>query len=122
MTSGLKINKRTFWYCLYNGQQVILDKDGRETGEKQIVYANPIKASANISDVTGWTTTEMFGNNQDYDRVIAPLPLNCPIDENSVLFIDKQPDFDERGLPNYDYIVRRVAKSLNHIAIAVSKR
>ena len=47
--------------------------------------------------------------------------LSCPIDENTVLFIDKEPEYDDNGNPLYDYIVKRVAKSLNSISYAVSK-
>ena len=45
----------------------------------------------------------------------------CYLDENTVLFIDKEPEFDNAGKPIYDYTVRRVAKSLNFISYAVSK-
>lgn len=31
--------------------------------------------------------------------------LSCPIDENTVLFIDKEPQYDEDGKPLYDYMV-----------------
>ena len=47
--------------------------------------------------------------------------LLCPIDENTVLFIDKEPGYTEDGTPLYDYIVKRVARSLNSISYAVSK-
>jgi hypothetical protein len=46
-----------------------------------------------------------------------------PIDEYSVLWIDKLPQLNEDGTTDtpYDYIIQRVAKSLNSISIAVSK-
>ena len=47
--------------------------------------------------------------------------LTCPIDENSVLFVDKLPEYSEDGTPLYDYVVKRVAKSLNAIAYAIQK-
>ena len=47
--------------------------------------------------------------------------MTCPIDENTVLFVDKEPEYDADGTPIYDYFVRRVAKSLNCISIAIAK-
>lgn len=46
---------------------------------------------------------------------------NCPIDENTLLFVDKEPEFGNDGNPLCDYRVRRVAKSLNSISYAISK-
>jgi len=53
--------------------------------------------------------------------VIVTDDLTCPIDENSVLFVDKLPEYSEDGTPLYDYVVKRVAKSLNAIAYAIQK-
>ena len=64
---------------------------------------------------------EQFGNFISYDKVIVTDDLTCPIDENTVLFIDKSPEYDDDGNPLYDYIVKRVARSLNSISYAVSK-
>ena len=47
--------------------------------------------------------------------------MDCPIDENSVLFVDKAPSFDDAGSPQFDYVVKRVARSLNVISIAIDK-
>ena len=46
--------------------------------------------------------------------------MDCPIAEDTVLFVDKNPEYKD-GKPLYDYIVKRVAKSLNSISIAISK-
>ena len=43
------------------------------------------------------------------------------MDENTVLFIDKAPEYDEEGSPLYDYRVKRVATSINSISYAVEK-
>lgn len=118
---GLKRNKSTFWYCLYQEEQEeqeILDDDGNDTGEKRIIYHLPVECRANISPAMGQSNTEMFGNLTDYDRVIVSDDTALPIDENTVLFIDHAPTDGAKG---YDYTVRRVAKSLNVTAIAVRK-
>lgn len=165
----LKRNKRPFYYCLYvdsktnsstaiSGEAIcgisicgsseqsanyIIDEHGNETGERILNYASPVEMYANISQATGQANIEQFGNLENYDKVIVTDDMNCPIDENSVLFIDKKPEFSDvtsnnviesntlfgddtviqkaYKVPVYDYIVRRVARSLNSISIAVSK-
>jgi hypothetical protein len=62
----------------------------------------------------------MFGNLESYDKVLVTDDMSCPIDENTVLFVDSKPGYNQ-GVPTYDYTVRRVAKSLNSISYAISK-
>ena len=114
-------NKRTFWYCLYDRKEPIIDEDGNETGEEQIVYKPAQSLRANISAASGSSQVEQFGNLVGYDKVIVLDDTSCPIDENTVLFIDKEPEYGEDGNPLYDYRVKRVAKSLNSVSIAATK-
>ena len=114
-------NKRTFWYCLYDRKEPIIDEDGNETGEEQIVYKPVQSLRANISAASGSSQVEQFGNLAGYDKVIVLDDTSCPINENTVLFIDKEPEYGEGGNPLYDYRVKRVAKSLNSVSIAATK-
>ena len=114
-------NKQKFYYALYVGSEPITDEYGNETGEPIVEYSEPVEMWANISPATGISQTEQFGNLDSYDKVIVTDDLNCPIDEHSVLFVEKEPEHNlEDGLM-YDYIVQRVAKSLNSISIAIRK-
>ena len=117
----MRINKRPLYYCLYADKEEIVDEYGNLSGESRVTYADPVQMLANISQATGQSNTEQFGNLENYDKVIVTDDLNCPIDENSVLFIDKEPEYSLDGDPMYDYTVRRVAKSLNSVSIAVRK-
>ena len=141
----LKRNQTEFWYCLLipNTQEAIVDEYGNETGELIPSYRKAVQMRANISPATGQNQVEQFGNLDSYDKVIVTCDMSCPIDENSVLFIDKRPEYTEvqtheiiegqalyaddevvektYELPKYNYIVKRVAKSLNGISIAVRK-
>lgn len=117
----LNRNKSPFWYLLYDRKVSAKDEYGNETGEEIVFYKPAVAMSANISAATGSAQVEQFGNFAGYDKVIVTDDLSCPIDENTVLFIDKEPQYDEDGKPLYDYVVRRVAKSLNSISYAVSK-
>ena len=116
----LKRNQRTFYYCLYEDKETSYDEYGNEAGER-VIYAEPVEMKANISQATGQSNTEQFGNLESYDKVIVTDWMECPIDENSVLFIDKEPEYSLEDNPMFDYIVRRVAKSLNSVSIAVKK-
>lgn len=114
-------NKSPFWYLLYDKKVPVMDDDGNETGDYRVIYKEAVQRKENISAATGSAQVEQFGNFISYDKVIVTDDLSCPIDENSVLFIDKEPEYDTDGNPLYDYIVKRVAKSLNSISYAVSK-
>lgn len=116
----MQINKRPFHYCLYSDKEAVEDEYGNEVGYK-VVYGNPVKMEANISPASGYAQTEQFGNLDNYDKVIVTDDMDCPIDEHSVLFIDKEPEYTVSGDPMFDYTVRRIAKSLNSVSIAVRK-
>lgn len=141
----LERNKRQFWYCLLDPtiEHVMIDENGNESGEIIPHYETAVSIRANVSPATGYAQTEMFGNLDSYDKVIVTDDMNCPIDEHTVLFIEKEPEYtavtthtvtegnalyadDEieavsYQVPKYDYIVKRVARSLNSISIAVRK-
>lgn len=133
---ALERNKRTFYYCLYSDKIPVMDEYGNESGESIIVYEDAQPMFANVSQATGQSNTEQFGNLENYDKVIVTDWMDCPIDEHSVLFIDKEPEYTEAlnhiataitttdetiQVPVYDYIVRRVAKSINSVSIAIKK-
>ena len=161
-------NDRPFWYCLYINDRIpgdtgrtgesisgisvvgddeenintVTDEYGNENGERIPQYAEAVQMWANISPASGQNQVEQFGNLDSYDRVIVTHDMDCPIDENTVLFLDSEPEYttvttnETTGngdlnetetsetsyqVPKYDYIVKRVARSLNSISIAVRK-
>ena len=75
----------------------------------------------NISPAAGSTNAEQFGSNLDYDKVIVIDDPHCPIDENAILFIDVEPEKNNDGDYIYDYIVKKVARSINSVSIAISR-
>ena len=115
----LERNKFTFYYCLRSGEERELDENGYETGERFPIYDAPVEMRANISWATGRADTEQFGVNVDYDKVIVTDEIDCPIDETTVLFVDKEPEFVD--YPKYDYIVQRVSKSKHYISYAIKR-
>ena len=114
---GLSRNKRSFYYALYSSATDVTDTSGNKTGERTITYSTPVQMWANISRATGITFTDEPGTEADYDKVIVTFDMDCPIDEHSVLYVDVTPGTGVKP----DYIVKRIARSLNSISIAISK-
>ena len=114
-------NKRTVYYCLYQGEEALTAPDGSLSGEYRIRYSEPVELAACVSLPGGKTECGPFGNLQSYERVVLTDNIGCPIDEQTVFFLDKEPEFNSDGLPLYDYAVRCVAKSLNFLSVKVAK-
>lgn len=114
-------NKVTFWYCPYLRKEPVLNESGRKTGEQRIVYGDAVLVKGNISAAVGQSQAEVFGNLEQYDKVIVLEDPKFPMDENSVLFVDKNPEYAKDGQPLYDYVVKRAARSLNAVSYAISK-
>jgi hypothetical protein len=113
---ALERNKVRFYYSLYGGKTPVKDEDGNETGEYEVSYSEPIEMRANISAARGEISTRQFGDSINYDKVISISDLSCPIDEHTVLWVDET-DITKP----HDYLVVKVAKSLNNLSIAISK-
>ncbi len=111
------INRTPFFYALYVGNVELQDEDGLYTGERGASYGEPVLyKKGNISPATGNSDTEQFGKLEYYDNVIVTADKECPIDENSILWVDEK----DTTKP-HDYIVKKVAKSKNGISIAIAK-
>ena len=114
----LKRNQTTIYYAKYlsTADSVIEDEYGNplETGEKILTRTEPTPIDLVVSPATGIVAEELFGGLQDYDRILIT-EKGCEIDEHSILWINASPE------EPHDYIVKRVARSLNFVAYAVSK-
>ena len=104
----LQRNKQTFQYKNYVSDTDV-QVDGLYTGDREIVYSTPVTCQASISPASGYSQTEQFGVLDGYDKVIETHE-NLPVTETSKIIIDGE-----------EYIVRRIAKSLNYMAIAIKK-
>lgn len=124
-------NKSTFYYALYKEKVAKTDEYGNVTGEYDVIHENPVEFKANISAAKGETTTRQFGESESYDKVIVMDNVSPDIDEYTILWVDTVPELDETGalavnddgevITPHDYIVKKVAKSLNSVSIAISK-
>ena len=116
-------NKTKFYYASYIGENEIIDEYGNATGEYKILYGNPTKYLGNISAAQGEMQSRQFGESESYDKVIVLNDRNAPIDEHSILWVDTLPHLNEDGTTDtpHDYIVKKVARSLNGVSIAIRK-
>lgn len=116
-------NKSKFYYASYIGETEIIDEYGNSTGEYKITYGNPTECRANISAAQGELKIRQFGESESYDKVIVLDDINAPIDEHSVLWVDTLPLLNEDGTTStpYDYTVKKIARSLNGVSIAIRK-
>ena len=124
-------NKVPFFYALYLRKESLLDEYGNDTGQYEVIYGNPVGLKANISAAKGETNIRQFGEDEAYDKVIVIDKPDTPIDEYSVLWIDTLPELTEDGelahnekgevITPWDYVVKKVARSLNSVSYAVSK-
>jgi len=124
-------NKVRFFYALYVSREPIMNAQGRPSGQHKVIHGNPIEEYANISAAKGETQTRQFGENESYDKVIV-MDADAPaIDEYTILWVDTVPQVDEDGklivnesgevVTPHDYVVKKVAKSMNAVSIAISK-
>lgn len=124
-------NKSRFFYALYVSKEQGTDEWGNPTGGVDITYGDPQEYRANVSAAKGETQTRQFGESENYDKVIIMGSDAPPIDEYSILWIDTVPQLDDTGalttnddgevITPHDYIVKKVARSLNSVSIAISK-
>lgn len=120
---ALKRNQVKCYFAVYEGEKLVKNVEGYYTGEKELTYSKPIMLMANISQATGLSSTEQFGTNINYDKSIVIDRLPKGLDEYSRLWIDTLPILSNDGstITPHDYVVKRVAKSLNSVSIAVAK-
>ena len=116
-------NKSKFYFASYVEETEIIDEYGNATGEYAVSHSNPIKCFGNVSVAQGETQIQPFGESERYDKVIVLDDNNAPIDEHTILWVDTLPRLNEDGSTDtpHDYVVKRVAKSLNAFSIAIRK-
>lgn len=115
-------NRRGFFYASLLGTTMGKGLDGNYT-EKINTYSDPVEKEGVITPANGTAEMQLFGANEIYDKVIT---LNLGEDYlkvGSVLWVDTMPFFDKQGKTEtpYDYIVVKVATSLNFVNVAIRK-
>ena len=116
-------NKRKIYYASYIGETALTDEYGNVTGEYEVSYSKPLETFGNVSAAQGEMQSRQFGESESYDKVIVLDDRDTPIDEYSILWVDTLPHLNEDGSTDtsHDYVVKKVARGLNGVSIAIGK-
>lgn len=112
---SLKRNQKSIYYANLLEIQHAKDEYGHLTGEDIPVYDEKKALDIYVSANTGDISSQMFGNLSDYDRIMSISDVNCPIDEDSLLWIDV-PESEP-----HNFIVKKKAVSLNETVFAIKQ-
>ena len=115
---SLRANQQTVYYSLYLGMTDVLNASGYKTGEKLKAYSTPQPIRIFVSPAKGTAEIEQFGVNSDYTNVMSTFDTNCPIVEDTILWIGVTPE--DQYTP-YTHRVTKVAKWKNSILYAIKE-
>lgn len=107
---SLKRNQRKIYY-----KTLALSKTYDEYGNEEYARSELKSINISVSGNKGNTSDQFFGTSLDYDRTMSISNVNCEIDENTVLWIDKSPN------ESYDYIVKKKSITLNETVYAIKR-
>lgn len=113
---SLERNKQKFYYALYQGVTEATDSNGDYTGEQTITYGTPTAMYANIAPANGTAIIEQFGVDSRYTRLISTTDMGCPLDLQSVLWIDTT---DTTAPPGFKVV--GIRRSINSLVIIISE-
>lgn len=109
-------NLKTVYYCLLDHKEKVLDDDGNWTGEWKYIYAQPVATQMVCAPSRGYLHADYYGRLDSWERTVVSADMSLPIDVSTMIYLDKEPEFDDDGNPtNFNYSVRRVAPALNTI-------
>ena len=114
----LNLARNTFqvYFKMYLGQVENIDINGYKTGTFSPQYGELQSAYLSVSPNKGDVTLEPFGAMLDYDRTMTTSDTTCPIDEETILWLD--------GIPTtgpHNYVVKKRAPWKNSISFAVKE-
>ena len=115
----LERNKQQIYYALLNSVVEATDSSNYKTGEMVKTYATPVPFRINVSPERGNAEREGFGIDTTYSRTMTTADMDCPIDEETLLWIGIQPSTSTVSHIPHNYYVVRKAQSLHDIVYAI---
>ena len=104
------------------------DDQGRLLGRYETNRSEQEAVMCNVSAAKGQTDTQIFGQACDYDKTIIIDDPDFEVNESSVFWIDTtiEIEVDDKGIHRFskdphDYVVAKIARTPNVVAIAVKK-
>ena len=123
-------NRQTFYEAELLEAVMGQDTDGNYT-EVQNEYSIPRERTAVITPASGMSDLQLFGANENYDKVITLNKGETYLKVGSVLWIDTPIELAVGGTlaknedgtlkTPYNYVVVRVSESLNFVTVAIRK-
>ena len=123
-------NRQTFYEAELLEAVMGQDTDGNYT-EVQNEYSIPRERVAVITPASGMSDLQLFGANENYDKVITLNKGETYLKVGSVLWIDTPIELAVGGTlaknedgtlkTPYNYVVVRVSESLNFVTVAIRK-
>lgn len=115
-------NRQAFYEASLVSVGMSQDSDGNYV-EETYTYSNPTERQGVITAANGEARTQLFGANEIYDKVILLNQGEDYLAVGSILWIDVVPEIDSQGKTEtpYDYIVVKVADSMNFVNVAIRK-
>lgn len=119
----LKRNLVKLYFSTFNGDTPVVGEEGFYTGESYGSWSEAVEFEGNVSSGRGKAEAEEFGLSVEYDRIILTEhnSVTDQINEQTAIFIDKEPAFDSEQQPLNDYVVTAVRDSFNNRQIAVKR-
>lgn len=108
-------NQQPVFYRLYEGIGNVYDDDGNFVGQEP-TYSMLKCAMLSVSPNKGTSESEQFGTLADYDRTMTTSDTACPIDEDSILWVDNA----DTNKP-HNYVVTKRAPWKNSISFAINQ-
>ena len=115
-------NRQVFYSASLEAVGMSTDTDGNYV-EETFTYSNPVERYGVFTPANGQASSQLYGMNERYDRVITLNQGETYLDVGSILWVDVVPDIDKQGKTDtpYDYIVVKKAVSLNTVSVAIRK-
>lgn len=115
----LRRNLQTVYYCTLDRREEILD-NGYRTGEYKNIYSDPVPLECVIAANRGYKHRDFYGQLESYDVTLVTADMTSQIDEETMLYIRKEPEYDGEGQPTgFTHTVREVAPMQNTILYKV---
>lgn len=120
---SMEINKTTIWYSnLKRGEtEQITDQHGLYTGSTRQKYTDPVplrvalSESIGLNNLTAQGVAELrsYGITTNYTHRMITEDMDCPIDEESIVWHDRDPGDNPYDVP-YNFRIVRISKTLNY--------
>ena len=118
---SMEINKTTIWYSNLIGTEDVTDENGLMTGSPKPTYSAPkplrvaLSESIGLNNLTAQGVADLkpYGIFTNYTHRMITEDMDCPLNEESIIWHGTDPGDDPDSIP-YNFRVVRVSKTRNY--------